>query len=144
MSGDGAEPESELVPFGSWFGPIDAWRFGMFAAIGLVIHLALPYLADGAELRPLVVAGVLAGGALLGIPMGRQDAKGALRPRSGPDAGPAWPGAVIVVLIGTVLYLVVEQVEDAPLYFPLFMTGMGAAGVTGVRTRDRVRDRSAS
>lgn len=133
MSDDGPD----LTPLGSWFGPIPAWRFALFLAIGVAIHVVVAWLVEGAGLHAWLVLGVITGGAVLGVPLGRQDARGVLRPRVDHRGRLVWPGVVAFVVLSVAVVVTISLVEDAPLFFPLFMAGAGAAGVTGVRSRDR-------
>ena len=80
MSRDG---EPEVVPFSSWFGPIPAWRLAILAAVGAAAYVLLPQVVDHARPSPWWLLGAVAVGALLGVPMGRQDARGTMRPRPG-------------------------------------------------------------
>lgn len=138
MSDDGAD----LTPLGSWFGPIPAWRFGLFLATGVLLHLALPYAVDGVERHPWLLLGVGAVGAALGVPLGRQDARGVLRPRVQRSGRLLWPGLLVFAASCIGLLVAIVLVEDVLLHFPLFLVGAGAAGVAGVRSRDRALARS--
>lgn len=133
MSDDGPD----LTPLGSWFGPIPAWRFASFLVIGVAVHVVLAWLVEGAGLQPWLVLGVVALGALMGVPLGRQDARGVLRPRVDHRGKLVWPGVVVFVVLSAVVVVTISLGDDAPLFFPLAMAGAGAAGVTGVRSRDR-------
>jgi hypothetical protein len=126
--------EPPLVPFSSWFGPIQWWRFAAFAAAGVAMHLALPLWVDAAERQPLLLLGLLVGGASLGVLLGRQDARRARRPV------PGWHPAVGMALfgLGVAALVVGEMLSDTFLLsLPLVVATIGAVGVTGARSRDQ-------
>lgn len=124
-------------PFSSWFGPIAWWRWAIFAAAGSAVHLALPLWVDSAQRRPVLLVAVLVGSAVVGVLMGRHDARRALRPRRADRAGLPGAGAVVVGLSGAALILAQALTEAVVLYLPLVVAACGAAGITGARSRDR-------
>lgn len=130
-----SEHDPAPAPFGSWFGPIEWWRFAGFAAVAVAVHLVLPVWVDAAERRPVLLLGLLVGGAALGLLMGRQDA---IRARS-PERGwrRPWVGMALVGLAAVAFGVWETLSENFLLDFPLALAAIGAAGVTGARMRDR-------
>lgn len=132
-----SEVDPAPAPFSSWFGPIPAWRFAIFAVVGTAAHLALPHVLEEAEIRPLLLVGVLAGGTALGVPMGRHDARRSLRPRRPHRAGLPGAGTILVGLTGTALVLAQTLSDAVAVHLPLVLAAIGAAGAGGAWTRDR-------
>ena len=135
-----SEHEPAAALFGSWFGPIEWWRWAIFAAAGSAVHLALPLWVDAAQRRPVLLLGLLVGGASLGLLMGRQDA---IRARS-PERGwrRPWVGLALVGLAAVAFGAWEMLSENFVLDFPLALAAIGATGVTGARMRDRALARA--
>ena len=132
-----SEVDPAAAPFSSWFGPIAWWRFAILAAMGVAAHVALPHVFEAAEVRPLLLIGVLVVGAVLGVPLGRHDARRAVRPsRPDPTAIPG-VGTILVGLTGTALILAQTLSDAVVVHVPLLVAALGAAGSTGARSRDR-------
>ena len=132
------DAEPDVVPYSSWFGPIPAWRLATIAAIGAVAYVLLPLVVDHARLSPWWLLSAVAVGALLGVPMGRQDARGTLHPRQGSNGRLVWPGlaAFFIFCLGFAFALTLD--DFAYLYTPLLLVVLGMSGVTGGWSRDRL------
>jgi hypothetical protein len=123
--------------FSSWFGPIVWWRWAIFAAAGSAVHLVLPLWVEAAQRRPVLLVAVLVGSAVLGVLMGRHDARRARRPRRADRTGLPGAGTIVVGLSGAALILAQTLSDAVLLHVPLLLAAFGAAGITGARSRDR-------
>jgi hypothetical protein len=132
----GSQPE--LVPYSSWFGPIPAWRLAILADVGAAAYVLLPQVVDHARPSPWWLLGAVAVGALLGVPMGRQDARGTMGPRSGRNGRLVWPGLAAFFILAIGFPFALTLAESAYLYAPLFVVVLGVSGVTGGWSRDRL------
>ena len=132
------DAESDLVPYSSWFGPIRPWRLCLLAVLGAVSYVLLPQVVDHPRPSPWWLLAAVAVGALLGVPMGRQDARGTLHPRQGSNGRLVWPGlaAFFIFCLGFAFALTLDDL--AYLYTPLLLVVLGMSGVTGGWSRDRL------
>ena len=127
-----------LVPYSSWFGPIRPWRLCLLAVLGAVSYVLLPQVVDHPRPSPWWLLAAVAVGALLGVPMGRQDAKGTLHPRRGSNGRLVWPGLAAFLVFGLSLTVALALTETVFFYLPLLLVAMGPAAVTAARARDRL------
>ena len=132
------DDEPALVPFSSWFGPIRPWRLCLLAVLGAGAYVLFPLLVDHARPSPWWLLVAVAVGALLGVPMGRQDARGTLHPRRGSNGRLVWPGLVAFVVFGVALVSALTLAETTYLYVPLLLVAMGPAAITAAWSRDRL------
>jgi hypothetical protein len=131
-------PAPAPAPFSSWTGEIAWWRFGLLSALAVVAHVSVVRLT-GVEIRPLAVLAWLAAGAVVGVMLGRWDAKRYRQPRRTDRMGGPGAGVVMAGLSGLGLILAQVLSDDVMRHLPLFLAALGAVGASGAWMRDRTR-----